>query len=713
MRFVSETVATRRRLTAGAVLSCIAILAASAFPAPAAPAFPSAAALDSFAAHVERQMQIDKTTGLSLAFQIGDSVWARGFGWADVENRVPATPHSSYRLASITKSMTACAVFQLHEQGKIDLDADIRTYVPDFPAKPFPVTVRQLLQHLGGITHYKNRDVELHIKEHKTTAEAIAIFGDYDLVAEPGTKYSYSTYGYCLLGAAIESASGKTYGNYMRDHVWAPLGMADTRMDDPTAVIPNRVRGYRLVDGQLAHSEFVDISSRFAGGGTRGTVLDLLKFARGYQSGRIVSRASIEAMTAPGVTRDGQATYYGCGWDLYPINGHYMTAHSGGQNETRTMLYSIAGSDCVVAAATNYEAAEIASYARRLAQFVLGELWDTTGGTAAYIGDAVGAGCLANLRQAFNSGLSQYERKGAWTGDDASLRRAFAYFNAGMERKALADRAAAFERIEASRWPANGEAAVVVGWYAATQLERLHGRQRLESYHQTGAIPFFHDFTRITDRKGHARLSKHVEQSLERWNKDWSRTCTPATRAIVVTPFARFEDLEALKRSFAGAVVYPDFSEGFAATTRHVFRSGDAARGMQFARLSHALYPQSAEACKSLALAQLCTGNATDAPELIRTAIAAGDPDVASAGVLRSHAYDLFHADNGAAAVELLRITATIYPDDASIFDALGDLCEAQGRSADAIAGYRRALEIDPSLDATRKALAALEAKAN
>ncbi len=203
-------------------VACSFVLVAAAFATVHAETtlpFPDAAKLAAFEAQVRQQMEIDKTTGLSLAFQIGDSVWARGFGFADVENQVPATPRSSYRTASVTKPMTASAILQLSEQGKIDLDAEIQTYVPYFPRKPHPVTVRQLLGHLGGITHYKNRDVELHIKEHKNTRETLAIFQDYDLVVEPGTKYSYSTYGYNLLGTAIEGVSKQSYRDYMREHL--------------------------------------------------------------------------------------------------------------------------------------------------------------------------------------------------------------------------------------------------------------------------------------------------------------------------------------------------------------------------------------------------------------------------------------------------------------------------------------------------------------
>jgi CubicO group peptidase (beta-lactamase class C family) len=144
----------------------------------------------------------------------------------------------------------------LAERGRSTSMPRFSGYVSYYPTKPWPITVRQLLGHLGGIPHYVNRDDEQHITVHKTTREAVAIFAGYELVAEPGTRSSYSSYGYNLLGAALEGVTGRGYGDVMRDLVWGPLGMASVQLDDPYRLIDNRVRGYRLVDGELRNSEF-------------------------------------------------------------------------------------------------------------------------------------------------------------------------------------------------------------------------------------------------------------------------------------------------------------------------------------------------------------------------------------------------------------------------------------------------------------------------
>lgn len=313
--------------------------------------------LHAFEEFVHQWMQKNKVPGLTIGFIKDDYVWVKGFGYADLENKIPAKAESAYRFASIQKSMTAVAILQLVEQGKIDLDAEIQTYVPYFPRKKYPITVRQLLGHLGGIPHYVNRDIEQHFKEHKTTREAIAIFENFDLVTEPGTKYSYSSYGYNLLGAAIEGASKQSYADYMRAHIWQPLGMNDTRMDDPLDLIPNRVRGYQLINGEIRNSEFIDVSSRFAAGGARGTVVDLLKFLRGLNDGKLLSKQNLNLMYTPMVTRNGETIGYAMGWQIPPFeNRRSIVANDGGQQETRTFILNFPEKNFAIAFAMNFEA---------------------------------------------------------------------------------------------------------------------------------------------------------------------------------------------------------------------------------------------------------------------------------------------------------------------------------------------------------------------
>jgi CubicO group peptidase (beta-lactamase class C family) len=327
-------------------------------------------AIKAFDIFVKERMEIDRAPGLSVGFMKDSTIWTKGYGYADLENKVPAKPESAYRLASITKTITAIAVLQLVEEGKMDLDAEVQAYVPYFPKKKWPVTVRHVLGHLGGISHYKNYALEGRIKVHKNTKQALAIFQDFDLVAEPGTKYSYSSYGYNLLGACIEGASGMNYGDYIEKHIFGPLGMTDSRIDDPIDLIPNRVSGYRIVDGKLKNSEYVDISSRFAGGGTRSTVRDLLKYAAGIIEGKLLEEDTSRQMFTSMAIREGKLTGYGMGWRVMPWRGHFQVGHGGSQPETRTQIIIFPKENFAVSIASNLEGVNLTAYLLCIRKFI-------------------------------------------------------------------------------------------------------------------------------------------------------------------------------------------------------------------------------------------------------------------------------------------------------------------------------------------------------
>lgn len=577
---------------------------------------PYADAIKSYRAFVQQQMTIDGIPGLSVGFAKGDFQWAEGFGYGDVENRTPATPHTSYRQASDT--MTAVAILQLAEKGRVELDAEVQRYVPYLPRKPWPVTVRQLLGHLGGISHYRNYQREGHIKEHKDTREAIAIFADFDLVAEPGTRYHYSSYGYNLLGAVIEGAAKQRYGDYLSLHLWQPLGMGDTRMDDPDELIANRARGYRMVDGQLRNSEFVDISSRFAAGGTRSSVLDMLKYARGPDSGRVLSAKSLKAMYTPMATRDGRSTDYGMGWVVRPFNGHFCVYHTGGQPETRTLLFRLPRLDFALALAYNFEGADLFAYADRLLQLVLEERR-----IGLYAGAAPHQAISSALRDVFDYGLAYFERYGRpMSSDLAALAQAFPYLNRWACVDSLRkDCKAARWRLQDRRHPLADEAFVVVGSHMAHVPAAHFGNKALERYHKEGPLPFVADYVRAQKARGDfCALSPELEQLVERWAKDWTRTWTPSVRQTVFAPFADMQHIDGLRARFAGVTVYPDFVRELGSLTQaYVFRQEDAP-ALRIAELAVDLYPEAARAWMVKCLADLWAGQSARAKEDLRKA---------------------------------------------------------------------------------------------
>lgn len=194
------------------VVMLLAIMAASAQAQRPTP-FP-ADKLEKIEKAITAGMSQHGVPGLSVAVVLDHKLrWSNGYGLSDVENFIPAKAATAYRLASISKPITAAAVMQLAERGKLDLDAPIQKYCPAFPQKQWPVTARLLLAHLSGVRHYKN-DAEYESTRHyKSVAEGLEMFKDDPLGFEPGTMYGYTTHGYAVLGCAVEGASGISFRN--------------------------------------------------------------------------------------------------------------------------------------------------------------------------------------------------------------------------------------------------------------------------------------------------------------------------------------------------------------------------------------------------------------------------------------------------------------------------------------------------------------------
>src|SRR5215213_1263494 len=385
--------------------------------------------IQAFKEFVRAAMPGDRIPGMTVGFAEGDYTWVEGFGFADLEHKTPARPESAYRLASITKSMTGEAIVQLAERGKLDLDAEIQTYVPDYPKQKWPVTVRNLLTHTGGGQVGSGLG-----PEHVTPKEVVARISKYPIKYETGTRYDYQTSGYNLLGAAIENVSGKSFDAYLRENLFAPAGMRDTGMDDVVNLVPNRVRGYELVNGEIKNAPFLDVSSRFAGGGLTGTVPDLLRWARAALAGKVVSPKWIDEMLKPFTSKSGRYTgvgdgdtYYTLGWMVQPVNGSFSVMAAGSQKGTETLVYYFPEKRLGVAVACNLQFAPTGRYAQRLYELVTGESWEAR----AFTREKLDAPLALALNSAFNYGGLHFEEHHAPLTEDAKeLAAAFAFFNA-------------------------------------------------------------------------------------------------------------------------------------------------------------------------------------------------------------------------------------------------------------------------------------------
>ena len=309
----------------------------------------------------EKLLADAKLPGLSIAVSVGDSiVWSEGFGYADVLRKIPVTPAVRFRIGSVTKLFTAAAAARLYEQGRLDLDAPVQTYLPSFPNKGLTITTRQLLGHLSGIRHYgRNEFINLH--HYGSVNEALTIFQNDSLLFAPGSKYGYSSYGYVLASAVIEKASGKDFLNYLKDDVFNPLSLKSVGPDYNDTLDTSQAKPYSLdTANNWVPGIFNDNSNRWAAGGFLSTAEDLTRFGSAILRGGYLKPETRMLLFTSQKTVQGKETGVGLGWRIAKDSLGNRYYHHGGESiGGRAFLLIYPDSKVVVALLTNLSFARI------------------------------------------------------------------------------------------------------------------------------------------------------------------------------------------------------------------------------------------------------------------------------------------------------------------------------------------------------------------
>lgn len=289
------------------------------------------------------------------------------FGWADREEQIPVGAETMFRWASISKTLTAIAALQLAEQGKLDLDADVRQYVPDFPDKGKSITARHLLCHQSGIVHYSNGKVIRTEREYdndypfRDVILALDHFKESPLLHSPGEQFSYSTHGYILLSAVVERAGGDPFATQIHHRIAKPLAMNNLQPDYQDEAIPHRAVGYRRFPFVGLHrSTDTDVGWKLGGGGYISTVDDLARYAAGLTRGELVSAETESLMWTAQHLGDGKPTAYGLGFRIESeADQPLIVSHNGSQEKTRTRLVIEPRQQRGVVIMTNTESADV------------------------------------------------------------------------------------------------------------------------------------------------------------------------------------------------------------------------------------------------------------------------------------------------------------------------------------------------------------------
>ena len=307
---------------------------------------------------VRAEMAREQVPGVAVAVvDHGKVVKAEGYGYANVEHHVPVRPETVFQSGSLGKQFTAVAMMTLVEEGKLALDDPIAKYFPEAPAAFRAITVRHLLTHTSGIPDYTEGTIDL--KRDYTEDELARMAFGLELEFAPGSRWNYSNTGYLMLGVLVRRASGRFYGDVLRDRVFTPLGMKTARIISEEDIVPNRAAGYRLVAGELKNQEWVAPKlNTTADGSLYFTVLDLIAWDKGLRSRAVLKPESWAAVFQPVRLSSGKTFPYGFGWGIDEVAGQRLIQHGGSWQGFRTHIARYLGDDLTIIVLANLAEAE-------------------------------------------------------------------------------------------------------------------------------------------------------------------------------------------------------------------------------------------------------------------------------------------------------------------------------------------------------------------
>jgi CubicO group peptidase (beta-lactamase class C family) len=304
--------------------------------------------------YVKAEMQRQHIPGLSLlVVKSGKIIRSEGFGLSNVELQVPVKPETIFQSGSVGKQFTATAVMMLVEEGKIGLEDPLTKFFPDAPAAWKEVTVRELLSHTAGFGDYPK---DFDMRKDWTEDEELKLIESIPLAYPPGTKWSYSNFGYVTLGVLIHRVTGEFYGDFLQQRIFQPLGMSTTRIINEADIIPNRAAGYRLVKGELKNQEWVSpVVNTTADGSLYFSIVDLEKWDAALYTEKLLKRASLDEMWTVVKFKNGKPNDgdYGFGWMIEKQHGHRCIHHDGSWQGFETAINRYVDDQLTVVALDN------------------------------------------------------------------------------------------------------------------------------------------------------------------------------------------------------------------------------------------------------------------------------------------------------------------------------------------------------------------------
>jgi CubicO group peptidase (beta-lactamase class C family) len=305
--------------------------------------------------------------GCSVAVAAGGRVvWSEGFGWADLEQRVPATAATRFGIGSISKSLTAAALVALSDAGLVDLDAPVERYVPDFPHPGRGVTLRRIAAHQSGLADEVATRLYPTMEHFPTLDAAYRALREERLVYQPGSRTEYATGSYTLLGLAMERAAGRGFVEILEQRVLGPAAMTGVVANDPRRLIPGRTRFYlEAGGGGFENAPSYDPSHKLPGAGLLATAEDLARFGAALLRPGLLSERGRAELFRPVPLADGTPTEFALGFRVKDDDGRRLLHQPGGGIGISAWLFVFPDDDLVVALLSNVPTGPVGGATRR------------------------------------------------------------------------------------------------------------------------------------------------------------------------------------------------------------------------------------------------------------------------------------------------------------------------------------------------------------
>jgi CubicO group peptidase (beta-lactamase class C family) len=308
----------------------------------------------------------------------GEVIYRKAFGMANLELKVAMVPENVFRIASLTKQFTAVAILQLHEKGLLNIEDDIKKYIPDFPSTE-KVTIANLASHTSGIKNIYEAVVPPGItRKSSTPTELVELIKGFPPDFKPGTSYHYSNSGYILLGYIIEKVSGKSYEQYLSDNIFKPLKMDHAYYDHMSPVIPGRASGYAISGNEIVNADFLDQSFPYSAGALMMSVDDMYKWNKGLYTYTIIKKETLEKASTPFTLADGNKSSYSFGWGIGSFMGSPSLQHSGGIEGFSTFAIYLPSEDVFAVTLSNLTSKDVSIPTQVATAVALGKLTIST-----------------------------------------------------------------------------------------------------------------------------------------------------------------------------------------------------------------------------------------------------------------------------------------------------------------------------------------------